>query len=128
MKPKRQDRVVIMARGRGTRMGGPKGLLRLTPSGPVFVRLIADLYRAAGFQVDVVFEKVPPRLFEKFEVPCVVDVPVNVEMEAPDADFRCADQVFPPIGYVRKGGSLPSERGRGCGCQPPSLSPVHTIV
>ncbi len=50
----RQDRAVIMARGLGTRMGEPKGLLRLSPSGPVFVRMIANLYIEAGFGVDVV--------------------------------------------------------------------------
>ena len=54
MKPERQDRVVIMARGQGMRMGGPKGLLRLTASGPVFVRLIADLYLSLGFKSEVV--------------------------------------------------------------------------
>jgi CTP:molybdopterin cytidylyltransferase MocA len=50
----RHDRAVIMARGLGARMGAPKGLLRLSPGGLVFVRMIADLYLAAGFGVDVV--------------------------------------------------------------------------
>lgn len=48
------DRVVIMARGLGLRMGVPKGLLRFSPEVPAFVRMIADLYLAAGFAVDVV--------------------------------------------------------------------------
>ncbi len=50
----RRDRVVIMARGLSSRMGVPKGLLRLSSTGPVFVRIIADLYLTAGFPVDVV--------------------------------------------------------------------------
>ena len=50
----RQDRVVVMARGRSSRMGVPKGLLRLSPSGPTFIRIIVDLYLEAGFPVDVV--------------------------------------------------------------------------
>lgn len=50
----RKDRAVIMARGLGSRMGVPKGLLRLSPDGPTFVRMIADLYLAAGFGVEVV--------------------------------------------------------------------------
>jgi CTP:molybdopterin cytidylyltransferase MocA len=54
MTPRRKDRAVIMARGLGARMGAPKGLLRLSPDSPAFVRLIADLYLAAGFGVDVV--------------------------------------------------------------------------
>ena len=51
---RRQDRAVIMARGLSVRMGVPKGLLRLSPTGPAFVRIIADLYRDAGLPVDVV--------------------------------------------------------------------------
>jgi len=51
---RRQDRAVIMARGLSARMGVPKGLLRLSPTGPAFVRIIADLYRNAGLPVDVV--------------------------------------------------------------------------
>lgn len=54
----RKDRAVIMARGLGSRMGAPKGLLRLSPSGPAFVRLIADIYLEAGFGVDVVTRRV----------------------------------------------------------------------
>jgi len=50
----RQDRAVIMARGLSVRMGVPKGLLRLSPTGPAFVRIIADLYLNAGLPVDVV--------------------------------------------------------------------------
>ena len=50
----RRDRIVIMARGRGTRMGASKGLMRLSRPGPVFVRIIADLYLEEGFPVDVV--------------------------------------------------------------------------
>ncbi len=50
----RRDRVVIMARGLSVRMGVPKGLLRLSPTGPAFVRIIADLYLNAGLPVDVV--------------------------------------------------------------------------
>jgi len=50
----RRDRVVIMARGLSVRMGVPKGLLRLAPTGPVFVRIIADLYLTVGLPVDVV--------------------------------------------------------------------------
>lgn len=50
----RRDRVVIMARGLGTRMGMPKGLLHLAKGGPAFVRIIADLYLTAGLPVDVV--------------------------------------------------------------------------
>jgi len=50
----RHDRAVIMARGRSTRMGTPKGLLRLSRSGSTFIRIIADLYLNAGFPVDVV--------------------------------------------------------------------------
>ncbi len=50
----RRDRAVIMARGLSVRMGVPKGLLRLSPTGPAFVRIIADLYLGAGLPVDVV--------------------------------------------------------------------------
>lgn len=50
----RKDRAVIMARGLSVRMGVPKGLLRLSPAGPAFVRIIADLYLKAGLPVDVV--------------------------------------------------------------------------
>jgi molybdenum cofactor cytidylyltransferase len=50
----RRDRAVIMARGLGSRMGVAKGLLRLSSDGPAFVRIIADLYLAAGLPVDVI--------------------------------------------------------------------------
>lgn len=54
----RKDRAVIMARGLGTRMGEPKGLLRLAPTRPVFVRMIAEMYLKAGFDVDVVTRQI----------------------------------------------------------------------
>lgn len=50
----RQDRAVVMARGRSERMGAPKGMLRLSRSGLTFIRIIVDLYLDAGFPVDVV--------------------------------------------------------------------------
>ncbi len=53
----RRDRAVIMARGLSTRMGVPKGLLRLSSDGPAFVRTIADLYLNAGLPVDVVTQQ-----------------------------------------------------------------------
>ncbi|MEN8005646.1 MAG: NTP transferase domain-containing protein [Candidatus Krumholzibacteriota bacterium] len=49
----RSDRAVIMARGLGVRMGGPKGLLRFSSAGPAFVRIIADLYLKEKIPVDV---------------------------------------------------------------------------
>jgi CTP:molybdopterin cytidylyltransferase MocA len=50
----RFDRAVIMARGLGSRMGSPKGLLRFSAGGQAFVRIIADLYLDLGFPVDAV--------------------------------------------------------------------------
>ena len=50
----RRDRVVVMARGLSSRMGVPKGLLRLAPSGPTFIQAIVALYLNDGFPVDVV--------------------------------------------------------------------------
>lgn len=50
----RRDRAVVMARGLSSRMGVPKGLLRLNPSGPTFIQAIVALYLKEGFPVDVV--------------------------------------------------------------------------
>lgn len=50
----RRDRVVVMARGLSSRMGTPKGLLRLIPTGPTFLRSIAALYGKMALPVDVV--------------------------------------------------------------------------
>ena len=49
----RSDRAVIMARGLSVRMGRPKGLLKFSPGGPAFVRIIADLYLHRETPVDV---------------------------------------------------------------------------
>lgn len=45
MPVERRDGVVILARGQSSRMGRPKGLVRLNPDGPCLLRLIVDQYR-----------------------------------------------------------------------------------
>lgn len=46
-----------MARGLSRRMGSPKGLLRLDPGGPTFVKAIADLYRGQDIFAYVVVSR-----------------------------------------------------------------------
>ena len=79
----RRDRAVVMARGRSSRMGAPKGLLRLSPTGPTFVRIIADLYLTVGIPVDVVTREETAEVYRR-ELPVVENLRIVPAVDGGD--------------------------------------------
>lgn len=51
----RRDAVVILARGGGARMGGPKAGLELPGTGRTFLQMVVDLYAGRDWPLTVVF-------------------------------------------------------------------------
>ena len=72
-----------MARGLGSRMGSPKGLLRLSVEGRAFVRIIADLYLDIGFPSDVV---VPTEYHQEHEQELPSEGKVRIISAGPGGD------------------------------------------
>jgi CTP:molybdopterin cytidylyltransferase MocA len=64
-------------------MGVPKGLLRLSFHGPAFVRIIADLYLAAGLGVDVVTREETAEVYRR-ELPADNDLRILSAEEGGD--------------------------------------------
>jgi len=64
-------------------MGVPKGLLRLSFTGPAFVRIIADLYLTAGLGVDVVAREETAEVYRR-ELPADEDLRILSAQEGGD--------------------------------------------